>query len=465
MTNIKSVITLISVCVLSGCNLAPHYQRPALPIKTSWKNGSATGETAAEMQWSKFFTDADMKQLVSLAIANNRDVRVAALNVELAQDKLGISRADLYPSISASLTKTAAHLPGGLYSTATTGPVTYQQYEGNLATASWELDFFGRLRNLNEEAKESYLSTASTQQAVMLGMVADVAQAYVTLSMDKDLQKVATLTALNQQHAVSMIQAQLKAGVANEQDLLQAQTALHTAQADQEKYARQVSEDISTLELLIGCAVPDPIVHRATLNKAWAFPALRSGLESTVLTRRPDIMAAEHTLKSANADIGVARAAFFPSISLTASGGSMSAGLSDLFKGGTAAWTFSPSVNLPIFAGGRNLAQLKESETSKKIAVANYEKAIQKAFKEVSDALDAKQTYNNEAAIRKIDLQTNQRYFSISQLRYQQGMDNYLNVLTAQRSYYSSEQAYLTTYASAIEKNITLYKVLGGGWQ
>ncbi|HHD7473769.1 TPA: efflux transporter outer membrane subunit [Klebsiella oxytoca] len=451
--------------MLSGCNLAPHYERPKAPVEANWNAAPTAGFQASEMAWATFFTDPTLQQLIRTAISNNRDLKVAALNVESARAQYRISRADLLPTVNASFSKTAEHLPGNLYSTQQTGPVTYQQYEGNMAVSSWELDFFGRLRNLRDKDLETFLAEESTQQSTQLSLVAEVAQAYITLCADSDLQRLAETTAASQRESLQLTQVKFGAGSVTEQDVLQAQTSVKSAEADAAKYERQRRQDINALELLLGAPLSAGIPEEATLKKTWVFPALNAGLPSSVLTRRPDIIAAEHTLKAANANIGAARAAFFPSISLTASGGTMSSSLGHLFEGGTAAWSFVPSISIPLFSGGALSAELDVAKISQQIEVANYEKAIQQAFKEVSDALSGVETYQKEVRLREENSTVNEKYYSLAKIRYDSGADDYLQVLTAQRSLYSAQQEYVTTLSSSLAEKITLYKVLGGGWK
>ena len=459
-----SRLSLVGMLLVSGCNLAPHYQRPVAPITPQWQEPSTQGAKASSLAWSQFFTDPRLQQLIRLALDNNRDLRVAALNVEGARAQLGITQADLLPSVSGTATKTAEHLPANLYSTQSSGPVTYQQYEATVS-ASWELDFFGKLRNLREQSLEEYLRYQATQQATQLSLVAQVVSAYITLAADNDLHQVAVDTVASQQYSYNLVQKRLAAGVANEQDRLQSRTALESAQADVVQYDRERRQAAYALQLLLGTTLPSQIASQASLTSIHVFPALSSELPSSVLTRRPDILAAEHTLKAANANIGVARAAFFPSISLTATGGSLSSSLSSLLGAGTGGWTFVPTLSLPLFEGGKNKATLDLAKVTARSDVAAYEKAIQVAFQEVSDALVGKETYQQEVGLRAADVATNQRYYTLAQRRYQEGVDGYLDVLTAQRSLYSAQQTYLTVLSSSLTQQVTLYKVLGGGWR
>lgn len=450
---------------LSGCNLQPAYQRPESPVSVKWNDKATVGIIAYETKWVDFFQDPVLKKLISEALNNNRDLRVAALNLEKAGAQYRVTRADLFPEIDTNMNKTAQHLPGGLYQTQQTGAVSYQQYEVNMGVASWELDFFGRLRNLKDEALENYLSYEATEQATRLSLVANVAQAYITLCADEDLLRVARSTSKSQKDSLRITQEKMNAGTVTAQDVLQAESSVRSADADTAKYERQSKQAQNELQLLIGNTLPENIVKEATLERKWVFPDLDAGLPSDVLTRRPDIISAEHSLKAANANIGAARAAFFPSISLTATGGTTSSSLGGLFEGGTASWNFSPSINIPIFDAGKNRAELDQANIMKKIEIADYEKAIQQAFKEVSDALSGVETYKNEANARQRNLEVNDKYLHLAHLRYDRGVDDYTNVLTAQRLYYSSQQEYISVLADSLNQKVTLYKVLGGGWR
>ncbi|MEC5317723.1 efflux transporter outer membrane subunit [Brenneria populi subsp. brevivirga] len=464
----KRLFILIPVLFnLTACNLQPRYERPAMPISGAWNYDAQRGKgaEAADIAWQTFFADATLKQLVALSLKNNRDLKVAVLNIESARAQYRIERAALLPTIEASGSQTSAHLPGNLYSTQSTGPVTYQQYEANLGVTSWELDFFGRLRSLKAQALENYLSTEATAQATQISLISEVVSSYLTLCADKDLLQLANDTAKSQRETYDLTKQRYEMDISNEQDLAQAETGLRSAEAEVYQYTRQVQQDANALRLLLGTELPANLVENATLNKAWRFPELPGGISSEVLTKRPDIIAAEHTLKAANANIGAARAAFFPTISLTASGGSASESLGHLLEGGTAAWSFVPSISVPIFDGGKNQANLDVAQVSKRIEIANYEKAIQQAFQEVSDALAGQSTYQHELAARQRDTAANQRYYDLADNRYREGVDGYLNVLVAQRSLFQAKKTEISTRLSEITQHVTLYKVLGGGWK
>ncbi|MCS3609203.1 efflux transporter outer membrane subunit [Erwinia rhapontici] len=452
--------------ILTGCTMAPDYHRPALPVAAHYESqGGAVRGDGADIRWQNFFTDPVMHRLIASALSNNRDLRVAALNVEVARSQVQVDRAALMPSLDFNASDSATHLPGNLYSTQSSGPVTYHQLNTSLGVTAWELDFFGRLQSLRDQALEAWLASAATQRATQITLIAEVASGYLSLCSDNDLLKLAQDTAKSQQDSWDLTKRSYDGGVASEQDLVQAETAVRAAQADIATYSRQVRQDVNALRLLVGRDLPAGLLAGARLQKAWNFPATPAGLPSDLLTHRPDIIAAEHTLKAANANIGAARAAFFPSISLTAAGGSTSAAFSHLLSGGTAAWSFGPSINLPIFDGGVNSANLDIAKLQKRIQIADYEKTIQTAFKEVGDALAGQETYQDELKARQLDEIANQRNFDFANVRYREGVDNYLNVLVAQRSLYAVQQSLITTRLGQLNQQITLYKALGGGWK
>ncbi len=461
----RAALPLAIVMVLSACTMEPNYQRPALPVDNQYGQQSRLQGNGADLPWQSFFTDESLRQLISLTLQNNRDLRVAALNVEVARSQVQIDRAALLPSVDLSASQSATHLPANLYSTQSSGQVTYHQFDTRLGVTAWELDFFGRLRSLRDQALEEYFASAATQRATQISLIAEVASGYLSLCADNELLLLAQDTVRSQQASYDLIKRSYDGGVSSEQDLAQAETSVRSAQADIASYTRQVRQDVNALALLAGSKLPESLLSQARLKKGWHFPATPAGLPSDLLTRRPDIIAAEHTLKAANANIGAARAAFFPSISLTAAGGSSSATLGHLLEGGTAAWSFGPSINLPIFDGGVNQANLDVANVQKRIEVANYEKTIQTAFKEVGDALAGQDTYRDELTAREKDTAANQRYYDYSEIRFHEGVDNYLNVLVAQRSLYAAQQSLITTQLGQLNQQITLYKALGGGWK
>ena len=458
------LLPLVAAIGVAGCSLQPDYKRPAMPVDATYSL-SGTAGNVADMSWQNFFTDSTLQQLIQLSLDNNRDLRVAALNVEEARNQVTVNRSALMPTVDVTGTQTSEHLPANLYTTRTTGAVTEHELSAGLGVTSWELDFFGRLRSLKDEAQETYLSTAATEQATRISLIAEVASAWLTLCSDNDLLHLAQQTVLSQQDSYRLTKMSYDGGVSSDQDLAEAEMTLRSAQADVASYTRQVRQDVNALRLLAGADLPPTLLSHATLSSHWQFPPTPAGLPSDLLTRRPDIIAAEHTLKAANANIGAARAAFYPDISLTAFGGSSSSSLSRLFDGGTGAWSFVPTINLPIFDGGANRANLNIAKIGKRIDIANYEKAIQTAFKEVSDQLAGEDTWSAQVQAVDQEAAASQRDYHYAQLRYQQGVDGYLSVLVAQRSWYSAQQSQIAARLGQLNQKITLYKVLGGGWQ
>lgn len=464
----KSVNKLTAVLItgaLVGCSLNPDYQRPALPVPTSWQSPDAGESTNVDAYtWQQFYHHPALHKVISLALAHNRDLQVAALRVQQAQAQFRVSRSALLPTISAGGSETSERMPGDLYSTQATGAATYHQYQAGMGITAWELDFFGRVRSLNENALESYLATAASEQATRISLIADVANVYLNLAADRDRLKLAQSTLISQNASWQLIRYRRDTGTADDMTLAQVETSVRTAQADVQTYQRQVKQDINALKLLTGTEIPTDIISSATLNANFDFPALRAGLPSSLLARRPDIIAAEHNLKAANASIGAARAAFFPSISLTTQGGTMSDSLGNLFTGGTAAWSFIPSINVPIFTGGRNKANLGLANLEKRVEIANYEKSIQQAFKEVADSLAGSQTWREALTARTEGEAASQRYYTMALARYRSGVAGYLDVLVAERANYQSGQNHLDAQLGVLSQHVVMYKVLGGGW-
>lgn len=452
------------VMELAGCTLAPHYQRPAMPVDEKYDQPTQMGNEA-DLPWRNFFTDVALRSLIQKSLDNNRDLRVAALNVEEAQQSITLQRTALMPAINASASQTSAHEPANLYNTKNTGAVTYHELNAGLTETSWELDFFGRLQSLRDEAQETFLSTTASERATRISLISEVATAWLTLCADNDLLHLAQNTANSQQESYRLTKISYDNGASSDQDLAQAESSVRAAQADVASYIRQVRQDVDALRLLVGTDLPGTLLSQATLDTQTEFPITPAGLPSDLLTRRPDIIAAEHTLKAANANIGAARAAFFPSITLTASGGSTSNSLGSLLGGGTGAWSFAPSINLPIFDGGKNEANLNIAHLEKRIEIANYQKAIQTAFKEVNDALAGQDTWHDQLKALQQEVSANQLDYSYSEMRFKQGVDNYLNMLEAQRSLYSSQKSFISAHLGKLSQEITLYKALGGGWK
>ena len=383
------------------------------------------------------------------------------LNIEAYRAQYRIQRADLFPAISADATGTRQRSPADLSTSGQAG--ISSQYSATLGISSYELDLFGRVRSLSEQALQTYLSSEEARRSTQISLVASVANAYMTWQADKALLQLTQDTLKTYEESLRLTSRSAEVGVSSALDLSQARTAVESARVSLARYQRQVAQDQNSLTLLLGSNLPDNLPAAQKLD-ADLLSEVPAGLPSDLLTRRPDILEAEHALLASNANIGAARAAFFPSISLTANAGTSSADLSGLFKGGSGSWVFSPNISLPIFNAGSLRASLDYSKIQKDINVANYEKAIQTAFQEVSDGLAARRTYNDQLQAQRDSVQANQDYYRLAERRYRIGVDSNLTFLDAQRSLFSAQQSLITDRLSQLTSEVNLYKALGGGW-
>ncbi|KWI07498.1 efflux transporter outer membrane subunit, partial [Burkholderia ubonensis] len=390
-----------------------------------------------DIGWREFFVDPRLQRLIEIALNNNRDLRVAVLNIAAARAQYQITRADLFPKLDAVGTGNRQRLPNAL--TAVPGRNITTTYNVGLQ-ASWELDLFGRIQSLKDQALAKYLATAQARKASEIALVAQVADQYLTVLSTDDLLKVTENTLKSAQASYDLTKLKFDNGTGSELDLRQAQTIVETALANQQAQARARAQAVNALVLLIGQPLPDDLPPGLPLDAQNFLTDIPAGLPSDLLTRRPDIMEAEQNLLAANANIGAARAAFFPRISLTGAFGTASPTLGGLFKAGTAAWSFAPQITMPIFEGGANLANLDLANVQKRIEIANYEKAIQSAFREVADGLAARGTYDQQIAALQRNEHAQQRRYDLSDLRYKNGVDSYLSVLTAQTDLYAAQQ-------------------------
>ncbi|WBS01547.1 efflux transporter outer membrane subunit [Pseudoduganella sp. SL102] len=467
----KTLITLAVTALLAGCSLAPTYERPAAPVTPAWPQGDAYQPSAAsadakgayDVQWREFIADEQLEKLVELALANNRDLRVSILNIEAARAQYGVQRADRVPNVNASVGQTAQRVPAN--SSATGEAYISRQYSAGLGIPAFELDFFGRVKNLSEAALQQYLGTEEARRSQQISLVAEVANAWLTLAADQERLRLAQDTLKSQQISYELSKRRFEAGATSGLDMYEAQTSVETARSDVAVYTAQVAADQNALALLAGAPVPAELLPQGALQSVTQLAELPEGVPSEVLQRRPDVLAAERTLQANNANIGVARAAFFPSISLTASAGAASGDLSNLFKAGAGTWSFIPQLNLPIFAGGRNQANLDLARANRDIALAQYERAIQSAFREVSDALAQRGTIDERVASQAALVEASGKSYRIHEQRYQKGAESYLNALVSQRNLYAAQQTYISARLAKASNQVTLYKVLGGGWQ
>lgn len=465
----QSLLSLaVTTALLSGCSLIPDYQRPDAPVAADWPQGAAYGDAAregstpaADLQWQAFFRDPALRQLVQTALENNRDLRVAALNVEAYQALYRVQRADLLPSVSVDGASTRQRLPGDLSQTGQAR--TSGQHSVTLGINAWELDFFGRIRSLGEQALQQYLATEQAARSTQISLVASVASAYLQWQADQSLLKLTQDTLETYEASYQLTQRSFDVGVSDALSLSQARTAVDSARVTLAQYQRRVAQDRNALIQLLGTGLPENLPQGLALRDK-VLESVPAGLPSDLLQRRPDLLQAEYQLKAANANIGAARAAFFPSVSLTANAGTASRQLSGLFDAGSGTWLFQPQINLPIFNAGRLRANLDYAELQKDIQVAQYEKAIQTAFQEVADRLAARTTYRDQLEAQRALLNTTETYYELAERRYRTGVDSYLTLLDAQRQLFSVRQQLISDRLAQLTSEVELYKALGGGW-
>ncbi len=463
-----SLLAALSIAAVSAaCTLAPHYERPAAPVAATYPTGDAytlmteSASAPVDLGWRQFFADPRLQKLIELALRNNRDLRVAALNVQQARAQYRVQRAGLVPDLRAQGMGNRSRTPAEL--SMLNRAVVASQYEVG-ATAAWEIDLFGKLRSLKDQVLAQYLATAQARKAVEISLVAQLANQYLTTRAYDEQLKVTQATLSAAQESYRLANVQFDAGVGSELDLQEAESTVEQAQANHQNQLRLRAQSENALALLVGESLPADLPQPLPLDHQSLLADIPEGLPSDLLVRRPDIAAAEEKLRAANANIGAARAAFFPSISLTGQFGTASLDLGGLFKPGTAAWGFVPKVSLPIFSGGANLANLDAAQAGKRIAVAQYEKAIQTAFREVADGLAARSTYDEQIGSLKRYTAAQQRRLDLSTLRYRNGIDSYLRVLSAQTSLYAAEQALISSRLARLVNLVNLYQYLGGGW-
>jgi len=405
--------------------------------------------------WRDFIAEPRLQKLVELALTNNLDLRVAVLNVEQSRAQYRITRSASFPEVSGS----------GSFSRSHANDLTYNQWSASLGTSAYEVDLFGRVRSLNRQALEKFFSTDEARRAAQISLVAEVATEYFALRQAEEQLALAQSTLKAVQDSYDLNQASFNAGGISELDLRTAEGQVETAQINVLVAERQRAQAVNYLTLLVGPPLPADLPAPREFSETNLLAEVAPGLPSELVQRRADILEAEHTLKAANANIGAARAAFFPRSTLTTSIGTTSSQLSELFGSGTGVWSFSPQVTLPIFTGGQTIADLDAAKISKRIEIANYQKSIQTAFREVSDALVATSTYAQQIVGEEKLVTTQQRRFDLANLRYRQGEDSYLNVLSAQQDLFNAQQGLLTVHYNRLASQISLYQALGGGWK
>ncbi len=480
----RAALAAVAAAVLSGCAMIPAYERPPLPVAAEWPAGAAAPALAgvpatplaADIPWADFVGDARLRELIALSLANNRDLRMATLRIEQVRAQYQIRAADQLPSVGiAAAGNRQPDGSGGIASA----------YSVGLAMSSWEIDFFGRLASLKEAALAEYLATEEAQRAAQTSLVAAVASTWLGLQASEELLALTQRTLATREDSLRLSRLRFDQGATSALDLRQAESLAEAARSALAQQRRQRALDLNALALLVGQSPPaallpaaQPVAPEAAAAQGSgpiavpASPALGvsmlrevpAGLPSDLLTRRADIRQAEQQLIAANANIGAARAAFFPRISLTAGVGTASSDLSGLFKDGSWGFTLAPQALLPIFDAGRNRANLDAAWTGREIAVAQYEKAIQTAFREVADALAGHATLGDQLAAQQRQAQAEAERFRLAELRYRNGVASYLDVLDAQRSLFATQQALAQTRLAQQQNQVALYKALGGGW-
>jgi len=455
---LRSAMSL-ALLALGACAMpVPNYERPVAPVAAAFAPAPAASaglKEASDIEWQSYFIDARLARLIAIALQNNRDLRVAALNIEQARALYQVRRADEWPTVGVGAG--ASRTPNS------SGGIT-SLYTAGLSVTAYELDLFGRVRALSEAALALYLGTEEARKAVQISLVAAVANAHLSLLADDELLAVTRQTLATRDASFKLTKLKFDNGATSELDFRLAESLLEGARATLAQLARQRALDENTLVLLLGQPLPDGLPPGQGLAGQPGFAELPAGLPSEVLARRPDVRQAEQQLIAANANLGAARAAFFPKITLTGSLGVASSELSGLFKGGSLAWSFAPQLLLPIFDAGRNQANLELAQINREIAVAQYEKAIQAAFREVADALAGRATLDEQLRAQQAQAQAEQTRVQLADLRYRNGASSFLDVLDAQRSLFAAQQAVVQVQAQRSQNLVTLYKVLGGGW-
>lgn len=453
--------TLSAALWLAGCSFIPTFTRPAAPVAPAFPQVAVAGtptadaKAAADIEWQSFFKDARLKRLIELSLDNNRDLRVAALNIEATRAKLQVARADQLPTVNAGI--------NGSRGPAASGAIT-SSYTAGLSVTAYELDFFGRVRALSQAAQSQLLATEEARKTVQISLIASVANTYLTLLADDELLRITRETLKTRQESLRLMQLKYDNEAASKLDLSTAQSQLEAAKVSLAQQTRQRATDESALVLLVGQPLPADLPAGLGLAEQGLLSDLPAGVPSELLVRRPDVRQAEQNLLALNANIGAARAAFFPRVTLTASAGVASSDLDTLFSNGTSAWTFVPQLLMPIFDAGRNKANLEAAKVNKDIAIAQYEKAIQTGFKEVADALAGRATLGEQLQAQTAQLVATQTTMQLTDLRFKAGAASSFEVLEAQRSLFAAQQAQVQVQTQQLQNLVTLYKVLGGGW-
>lgn len=463
----KLAVAIALPLALAACTMAPRYERPAPPVADTWPSGSSyavnqEGQMAvADIPWREFIKDEKMRQVIEQALANNRDLRITLANIQSARAQYRIQRSDLFPKINGDVSGNRSKSVNSFSTTG--GTVQSDTYTASVGLSAFEIDLFGRVRSLSNAALESYLATEEAGRATRISLIAETASAYLTLAADTSQYLLSQRTVESAQRSMEVTRKRLEAGVASRLDVRQAETIYQQARADLASTTTLIAQDRNALELLAGSRVPDALMpSELPADHDW-LADVPAGLSSSVLLERPDVLQAEHQLKSANANIGAARAAFFPSLSLTASTGLASTELSDLFSDGASVWSVGSSLVLPIFNGGANVANLAYAKAQRDLFVSQYELAIQTAFREVADALAIRGTIQEQLDAQRALVDAAADSYQLAEARYTKGVDSFLDTLDAQRTLYNAEKSLVSARLTESDNVVTLYRVLGGG--
>jgi len=463
----RILIIILGIIFLNGCVMAPKYNRPGPSVPGDWPKGDAYPKTqpaanvvdATQLKWREFFIDPKLQQIIQMALQNNRNLRIAVLNVERARALYGIQRSELFPVLDATGALSKQRYSSDFLNPGY--PKVVEQYSADLGITSWEIDFFGRIRSLTKQALEEYLSTQETRRSAQIALISEVARAYLFIAKVETDLSLARSTLKAPEDSYNLVLRRYKASLVSEIDLQRAQTQVDTARGDVILYTQRLAEYVNALNFLAGAPVPKDLLP-VNLDSVALFKDIFPGLSSEVLLKRPDILAAEHELKGAYANIGAARAAFFPSISLTTALGSASSAFTNLFSAGRGTWIYNPQIVMPIF-DMRTWAAYRVSRADQKIALTKYEKTIQTAFREVADILAIQGTVEAQITVQQSMVDSAQKVYSLSEKRYANGIDSYLSVLDAQRSLYRAQKELILMQLYKLSNQVQAYAALGGG--
>jgi multidrug efflux system outer membrane protein len=471
MSKYLSPIIALFVLALTGCTLMPKYHRPPAPVSQSWPKVPGHGQSptnavaipTADIGWRDFFRDPRLQKFIELSLTNNLDLRVATLNVQQARALYRVQRNALVPTVDVNANGSRQRTPFGFAGNGSS--TTYNDFNVNLGVASYELDLFGRVRSLKKQALEAYFATDEARRSAQIALVAQVGAAYLTERELSEQLGVVRDTLKATRDGYNLTKRSYEAGVVSQLDLDVAEIQMQTARVAVAGYEQQLAQAQDNLVLLVGEPLPDDLPAPKSFNPQICLADIPAGLPSDLLQQRPDILEAEHQLKAASANIGAARAAFFPTVTLTGSAGTASTTLEGLFAPGSQAWNFSPQIVWPIFAAGTAWAELQATKAAELIEVANYQKTIQTAFREVADSLAVRATVQTQVAANRALVRVQQQTYELTQARFQNGVDSSLNVLTAQQNFYNAQQNFIESQYSRLFNLINLYQALGGGWR